>query len=235
MPKKAGRARTRTPLNQEKVLRCAVRMADEAGLEALSMRTLAAKLGVEAMSLYNHVSGKDELLNGIVDLVVAEIEVPAGGPDWRASMRRRANSAHEVLLRHPWAAALIESRASQSSTRLRYAEAVLGVLRGAGFSIELAYYAFLTLDSYVYGFTLQEVSWPYPADQVATVIEQLQPQVPPSEYPHINEIMGVVAQRRAGSSRRYEAEFAFGLDLILEGLEKLREPGTEKGIDLLTT
>ena len=221
MPRKPARGRARAPLSQEKILRCAIRMADEAGIEALSMRALAAKLGVEAMSLYNHIPSKDELLNGIVDLVVAEIDVPTGGPDWRASMRRRAISAHEVLLRHPWAAAVIESRASQSPIRLRYADSVLGVLRGAGLSIERAYEAFLTLDSYVYGFTLQEVSWPHPAEEVETVIERLRPQIPAADYPHVTEVMGFVSQRpRASSPRAYEAEFLFGLDLILDGLEK---------------
>lgn len=183
------------------------------------MRALAAKLGVEAMSLYNHVPSKDDVLNGIVDRVVGEIDVPADTSDWRASMRRRAISVHGVLLRHPWAASLIESRSTLSPIRLRYAESVLGVLRGAGFSIDLAYATFLTLDSYVYGFTLQEVSWPYPAEQVQTVVERLQPLIPASEYPNVNEVMRVVSQRRAQSARGYEPEFLFGLDLTLDALE----------------
>jgi AcrR family transcriptional regulator len=228
-PRKPGGGRPRAALNEEKILRCAMRVADEEGIDAVSMRTVAGKLGVEAMSLYNHVGGKDQILSGIVDLVVAEIDVPVGGSDWRASMRRRAVSAHEVLLRHPWASALIESRASQSPIRLRYADSVLGILRQAGFSIEMAYNAFLTLDSYVYGFTLQEVSWVYPPDQVKEVVARLRPQVPAADYPHVTEIMEFVAQREAPSPRAYEAEFAFGLDLILDGLARAVAGSRESG------
>src|SRR3990170_833011 len=128
MPRKSGRGRARgAALTEEKILRCAIRLADEKGIEAVSMRAIAGKLGVEAMALYNHVGGKDEILGGIVDLVVSEIDVPVGGSDWMACMRRRAISAHEVLLRHPWASGLIESHTGTGPSRLKYADSVLGV------------------------------------------------------------------------------------------------------------
>lgn len=231
MPPKAVRGRPRgAALTPEKILRCAIRLADERGIEAVSMRTIAGKLGVEAMALYNHVAGKDEILGGIVDLVVSEIDVPAGGSDWRACMRRRAISAHEVLLRHPWASALIESHAGPGPIRLRYADSVLGVLRRAGFSIELAYEAFLTLDSYIYGFALQEVNWPSPPNEVPAAVARLRPQIPASEYPHVTEVMDFVTRRRAEAPKAaYEAEFAFGLELILDGLERTLQASAKTG------
>lgn len=233
MPRKprsdAKRRRTRrAPLSRERILRRAIEQADQNGIESLSMRRLAGSLGVEAMSLYNHVANKDEMCDGMVDLVVSEIDVPTGAADWKTAMRRRAISAHEVLLRHPWASALFESRTTLSPVRLRYADSFLGVLREAGFSIKLAYNAFLTLDSYVYGFTLQEVNWAHGPEEVPSVIERLSPQVPVNEYPRVAEVMGFVMRsrtERAGSAAAYESEFEFGLDLILDGFEALRNKG----------
>lgn len=221
--RRPARGRPRSPvLGDEKILRCALRLADEQGIEALSMRTIAAKLGVEAMSLYNHVTGKDHILDGIVDLVIAEISAPASGGDWKTSIRRWGFSLHEVLLRHPWAAVLIESRPTLGPARLRYGDSVLGAFRAAGFSVEAAYHAFMTLDSYIYGFALQEVSWPSPADAVPARIESLRGQIPASEFPHITEVMEAVLRRRAAApTTAYEAEFAFGLDLILDGLGRV--------------
>jgi len=228
MAKKPRRGATRrAPLSAERILRCAIGLADDSGIESLSMRNLADQLGVEAMSLYNHISNKDDILEGMTDLVVAEIELPSGDVDWKAGMRQRAISAHHVLLRHPWAAALLESRPGVSPTRLRYADSVLGVLRRAGFSVELAYEAFLTLDSYIYGFTLQAASWAYEAKEAPAVVERLMTQVPMSEYPHLVEVMGFVRGPRAGraSAASYQSEFEFGLDLILDGLERVRDAG----------
>jgi AcrR family transcriptional regulator len=223
MPKRPARGRPRSPvLGDQKILLCALRLADERGIDALSMRTIAGKLGVEAMSLYNHVSGKDHILDGIVDLVIAEIRAPAVGGDWKMSMRQWALSSHEVLLRHPWAAVLIESRPNLSPVRLKYGDSVLGALRGAGFNVDTAYQAFLTIDSYIYGFTLQEVSWPYPANEVPARIEDVRGQIPAGEFPHITEVMEAVLRRRALSpAAAYESEFVFGLDLILTGLDRI--------------
>lgn len=217
----------RVPLSKEAVLRAAIALADESGIDALSMRRLAEKVGVEAMSLYTHVKNKDEILDGIVDLVVSEIALPKGR-DWKAAMRRRAISAHQVLLRHPWAAGLVESRMSLGGPGLRLCNAVLGELRQAGFPIELAYHAFLTLDSYIYGFTLQELSWPHAADQLPEAIAAVKPQISTREYPYLHEIMGYVlgSPKRAPvgpGSRGYDTDFEFGLDLILDALERARD------------
>jgi AcrR family transcriptional regulator len=221
-------AKSRAPLTRERVLRAAITIVDKSGLESLSMRKVGEAVGVEAMSLYRHVTNRDDILDGIVDLVVSEIEVPGKGAEWKIAMRQRAISAHHVLLRHPWAAALIESRANITAARLRYADTILGIMRQAGFSIAIAYRAFLALDSYIYGFTLQEVNWPYPADEVVAVTERMRPHVPAETYPNVDEVMThVVKERasRAGSKRNdaspYAAEFEFGLDLILDGVERL--------------
>jgi len=221
-------AKKRTPLTRERVLTAAVGLADRDGIESLSMRTLGQALGVEAMSLYNHVANKDAILDGIVDLVVAEIEVPTAITDWRAAMRARCVSTHKALLRHPWAIVLIESRTQLGPARLRYFNAVLGILRRGGFSIARAYNAFLTLDSYIYGFTLQEVSWPFESDERSQAVDALIPQLSADEYPYMLEIMQHAMHRAEGASSKqaasegYTAEFELGLDLVIDGLERLR-------------
>src|SRR5262245_10718918 len=140
----------RAPLSKERVLRAAVRMADEGGVASLTMRKLAEDLGVEAMSLYHHVANKNEILDGMVDLVCSEIDLPARGADWKTAMRQRAISARAVLLRHPWAVGLMESRAHPGPATMQHHDAVIGSLRGAGFSIAMAAHAFSVLDSYIY-------------------------------------------------------------------------------------
>lgn len=221
MPRRPVRGRPRPPtLSRERILRCAIRLADEKGIEALSMRTLADRLGVQAMSLYNHVANKGDILSGIVDLVVSAIETPTVGSDWKVAMRRRAISARKELLHHPWMAALMESRRTPSAIRLQYANSILGVLREAGFPIKVAWRAFLTLDSYIYGFTLQETSWPYAPKEVPAAVERLRSSIPATEYPHVRAVIAVVVARRTPLSSSREAEFTFGLDLIIEGLER---------------
>ena len=219
-------APTRSPLNRELILQAAVALADRSGLGSLSMRRLGAELGVEAMSLYNHVANKDEILDGMIDRIMDEIDVPADGIDWKRAMRGRAISAHEVLLRHTWAPALIESRVTSGAARFRHCDAVIGTLRGAGFPIETAYHAFLTLDSYIYGFTQQEVNWPFEREERPEMVEGLAPQILAGEYPHLVEMMEYVLDAGTGGDERgdagpYETEFAFGLDLILDGLERI--------------
>ena len=216
----------RAPLTRERVLRAAIAFADENGLSSLSMRKLGQELGVEAMSLYNHVENKDDLLDGIVEMVVGEFSVPSEEAPWRAALCETARSTHQVLLRHSWAAALVESRVTPSRVRFRYSDAVIGALRGAGFSIEMTYRAQLTISSYVYGFTLQEVSWPFDPEERHEVVETLQPRVAPDEYPHLSEMMGWIMQTRSADAERKnaaagESEFEFGLELILDGLERL--------------
>ena len=149
----------RVPLSKERIFQAAIDVADREGLQALTMRRLGAELGVEAMAVYKHVSGKDDILDGMVELVVSLIETPGHGMDWRDAMRRRARSARDVLSRHSWAIGLLDSRRSMGPTQLRYVDSVLGSLRSAGFSIHDAAHAFSLLDSYVYGHVVQEMSW----------------------------------------------------------------------------
>jgi len=213
-------ATPRLPLTRDRVLLSALELADRDGIESLSMRKLGRQLGVEAMSLYNHVADKDDLLDGLADIAVGEIEVPSIGGDWRAALRRRAISAREMLARHPWAAGLIESRTNPSPARSRYPEAVLGSFRQAGFSVEMAIHAFFTLDSYIYGFAVQERNLPSGTpEQLASVAQDILRALPPAEYPYLNEVI-VGHVLKLGFD--YADEFEFGLDLILDGLAEIR-------------
>lgn len=208
----------RLPLTRVRVLREAVTLADEGGLHGLTMRRLGQRLGVEAMSLYNHVANKDDLLDGMADLVSADFAVPAPGEDWRQALRRSATSAHEVLVRHPWAGTLLESRSNPGPARLRYLDAVVGVLVDAGFPIQLAYHAFLTLDSYIYGFTLQEVSTPAPPDQAAEAAEAFVSGLPAGGYRHLVAMAELVMD--PGYDPR--TDFDVGLQMILDAIELRR-------------
>jgi AcrR family transcriptional regulator len=211
----------RIPLSRDRVLRAAVAFADESGIGSLSMRKLGEALGVEAMSLYNYVANKDELLDGMVDLVFGEIDLPSGAADWKTAMRDRAISARHALARHPWAIALMQSRTSPGPATLRHHDAVIGSLREAGFSIEMAAHAFSALDSYVYGFALQEASLPFDtAEETAEVAETILSQFPADEYPHLAEL---TVEHVLQPGYDYGNEFEFGLDLILDGLEQVRD------------
>lgn len=215
---RAGRAAPRAPLTRDRVLRAAVRLADRHGIASLSMRKLAQALKVEAMSLYNHVAGKEDVLSGIVDVVAGEIDVPAVGADWKESMRRRATSAHEVLLRHPWACQLIVSRVNIGPAMLRYVDATIGCLREAGFSYEMADRAWNAVDSHIYGFTLQELNFPLDPSEYAAAATSFLPLIPAAEYPYLNALsQQVIAGTHPGVH-----DFEFGLELILDGLERLR-------------
>ncbi|CAM3970635.1 TetR/AcrR family transcriptional regulator C-terminal domain-containing protein [Nocardia ninae] len=217
MPKTAAHGTSRAPLSREKVLHTAVRLADEQGLAALSMRKLAQTLGVEAMSLYNHVTNKDDLLDGIADLVVAEMGTPEVGGDWKAAMRARAMSAHEVLLRHPWATGLIGSRLNVGPAMLRYVDATVGCLHSAGFSYQQADRAWNAMDSHIYGFTLQEVNFPLQPDEYASAAAQFLPRIPADQFPYMNALSQLVIDGKHSGT----ADFTFGLNLILDGLERL--------------
>jgi AcrR family transcriptional regulator len=210
--------RARTPLSREKVLLAAVALADESGIAALSMRKLGEALGVEAMSLYNHVANKDQLLDGMVDLVFGEIELPAGGSEWKSAMRERAESARRALGRHPWAITLMSTRTSPGPATLRHHDAVIGSLRAGGFSIAMTAHAFSAIDSYVYGFALQEATLPMgdTEEETAEVATMMMAQVPTDEFPHLTEFtIGHILK----PGYDYGEEFGFGLDLILDGLE----------------
>src|SRR3712207_2008619 len=182
----ASQRRGRPPLNRGRVVEAAIAIADESGIEALTMRRLARKLGVEAMTLYYHVANKDEILNAIVDAVVEEIELPAPDADWKAAIRTTAISAHRTLLRHRWAAALVLSSTGVSQARLRYMDAILGSLRRAGFSAEMTDHAYHALDSHIMGFTLWVVGMQLPSDEdLATLAEAFLRELRTDEVPYL--------------------------------------------------
>jgi AcrR family transcriptional regulator len=214
-----GQADTRrAPLSRDQVLRAAVTLADEGGIGALSMRKLGQALGVEAMSLYNHVADKGDLLDGMIDVVFGEIGLPSGDDGWKQAMRRRAISAREVLGRHRWAIGLMESRRSPGPATLRHHDAVLGCLRVAGFSVELTAHAYSLLDSYIYGFALQEASLPFDTGkEAAQVAQDISAMMPGGEYPYLAEIAAVHVIQ---PGYQYGQEFETGLDLILDALER---------------
>jgi AcrR family transcriptional regulator len=214
------RIQRRAPLSRERVLHAAIALADRGGIEALTMRRLGEELAVEAMSLYNHVANKDDIIDGIVDLVFSEIMLPAGQADWKAPMRRRAISAHEALLRHRWAPSLMQSRTKPGPATLRHHDSVLGSLRGAGFTLVMAAHAISVIDGYVYGFALQQINIPLQSsEQVAEVGQNILQQLG-HEYPHLAEM---ITEHAMKPGYDYAEEFEFGLDLILDGLDRLRD------------
>ena len=210
--------RGRLPLSRERVLEAALTLADASGLESLSMRKLGQELGVEAMSLYNHVANKDAILDALVDKVVGEIDFPSDEADWKPAMRQRAISARAAFRRHPWAAGLMDSRTNPGPAALGYYDAVLRTLRESGFSIEMAAHAFSVMDSYIYGFIHQELSLPFDSgEEAAEVAEAIVAQMPTDEYPYLTE-MAVEHAMQPGYD--YADEFEYGLDLILDALER---------------
>lgn len=217
MPKVPARRTTRrTPLSLERITDAAVTLADRDGLETVTMRSVAASLGVEAMSLYNHVANKEALLDAMVERVIGEFERPATDGDWKVEMRRRALSAHRVLLAHPWASLLILSRVNAGPAMLGYIDATIGCLRGAGFSWAMSDHAWNAIDNHVHGFTLQALNFPFEPDEYAAVAREYLPMVPPEEYPHLNGLTREVAAARHDGVQ----DFEFGLTLILDGLER---------------
>ncbi|MCA0332255.1 MAG: TetR/AcrR family transcriptional regulator [Actinobacteria bacterium] len=208
----------------------ALRIADREGVDGLSMRRLAAELGAGAMSLYHYVANKDELLDAMIDVVFGEIELPPEDDDWQDAMRRRSRSARDVLARHPWAIALMESRTTPGPANLRHREAVTACLRRAGFSVVMATHANWLLDSYVYGFALQMASLPFDgADELAGMTDDVYlPQIPASEFPYLHES----AAELLAAGYDPAQEFDVGLDLVLGALEQLRAtPGTQRSAD----
>jgi AcrR family transcriptional regulator len=229
-PRATRRRPNRDRLNRDRVLRAAVDLADESGIDSLTMRRLGEELGVEAMSLYNHVANKSDLLDGMIDIVFGEIDLPTDETDWRTAMRRRAISARTALSRHRWAIGRMESRTTPGPATLRHHDTVLGILRTAGFSVELAAHAYSALDSYIYGFALQAPSLPFDTGQntgqtigqdtgrdAAKVTQAIMARFTSGQYPHLTE-MAVEHVLQPGYD--FADEFEFGLDLILDGLEK---------------
>jgi AcrR family transcriptional regulator len=220
MAKKRTARTARPPLDRDRVLRAAIELADDGGIEALSMRRLGRTLGVEAMSLYNHVSSKDDVLAGIVDIIVGDIDVETPAVSWKEAMRRRAISMREAFARHPWAVGLLESRKSPGPAALRYCESVLRVLRRAGFSPEMALRAFSVLDSYAYGYSIQEKSMASDsAMETSERSEEFLRQLPGDGFPYLAEIASHVAR----SGFEYAREFELGLDLLLDALDSRRD------------
>jgi len=225
MPRARKSPRPRPGLSRERVLRVAIELADERGLGELTMRKLAKQLGVEAMSLYNHVANKDDLLDGMIDIVFGEIEPPAPDGDWKAELRKRAVSTREALMRHRWAVGEMEGRADHGPSNLKVHDAVLGCLRGAGFSVEMSVHAMSVQDAYIYGFALQQTDMtPETAEDFAAVAQEQMVQYADAlaEYPHLVEVVGGYV---AKAGYDYDAEFLFGLDVILDGLDRLLESG----------
>src|SRR5438309_2586629 len=212
----------RAAVSREPVLEAGITLAESEGIAKLSMRKLGQEVRVEAMSLYNHVRNKEELLNGMVDIVFSEIDLPAAGEDWPTAMRRRAISARQALKRHPWAIGLMESRAQPGPATLRHHDSVLRNLREGGMSIEMAAHAYSLLDSYIYGFTLNEQSLPFDSSpaKVAEVAGNIMRALPSGEYPYLTE-MAVEHAMKPGYD--YGDEFEFGLNLILDGLKRIHD------------
>jgi len=222
MPRPTRPATTRPALTRAAVLDAAVGLADRDGLAALSMRSLARHLGVEAMSLYHHVANKEALLDGMVDVVFGEIHLPREGADWGTELRLRHESAREVLSRHRWAVGLMDSRSEPGLMTLRHHDAVLGCLRAGGFSVPMAAHAFAVLDAHLYGFLVQELALPFaPGDDLEAMATEMMADFPADALPHLAEL---TVEHVGKPGYAFGDEFGWGLELILDGLERRRTP-----------
>lgn len=210
------RAQAKPSLSKERILTQGLLLADTGGIEALSMRKLADSLGVKAMSLYNHFANKDEILDGLVECVIAEIDVPdLSKAEWKAALLVRANSAHQALLTHPWATQAIVSRMNIGPNMLGYIDTTLGCLRKAGFSIEMADHIWNAMDNHIYGFTLQELNFPLQEDEYADAAAGFMDMIPVEKYPHMNALSSHVMSGKYNGMH----DFEFGLKLILNSLK----------------
>ena len=217
MPGKAKKTAARVPVTRERALSAAVALADHEGLAALTMRRLAQELGVEAMSLYHHVANKEDILDGMVDVVFTEIDLPADGDEWKPAMRARAVSARAALIRHPWAIDIMNSRSAPGPATLRHHDAVIGCCRKAGMSVAMAGHAFSLIDSYLYGFVMQESALPFDeSTNLDAIVEDMMMPFSPDDYPHLMEF---TAEYILKPGYNYGDEFEYGLDVILDSLE----------------
>jgi AcrR family transcriptional regulator len=222
MATKIDESARREPLTKARILRTAVALADEGGVESLSMRRLAQGLGVVPMALYKHVANKDEMLDGMVDVVVGEIDPPLEGADWKTAIRERVLSARRALLRHPWASRVIESRTAPTPTVIGYMDEMIGILRKGGFSVDLTHHAMHAIGSRALGFS-QELFDDTPDDPPE--IQAIAAQQMAEAYPYISEMAAAISHDDAsvvGQGCDDQFEFEFALDLILEGLDRLR-------------
>lgn len=216
-----GRPTRRAPLTKERVLAAAMRLADAGGLEALSMRKLGQALGVEAMAVYYHFANKERVLDGIVDLVFGEIDVPEIGADWKATMRRRAISVRDALLRHRWAIGLMESRTNPGPANLRHHDAVIGCLRAAGFDMAAVATAYSLLDAYIYGFAMTKMNLPFEdTSDIVELSESMLAPFPPGDYQNLADF---ITEHAMQPGYDFADEFEVGLDVILDGLERVRQ------------
>ncbi|GAB3793562.1 TetR/AcrR family transcriptional regulator [Nocardioides ungokensis] len=216
MARRSAEAASRAPVSKDRALEHAVAVADAEGIEAVTMRRLARELGVEAASLYHHVSGKDEILDGLVDIVSAEIELPSPSDEWRPAIRQRAHSTRAVLRRHPWAVALMASRTTPGPATLRLLEAGIRCFRAGGFPVQPAAHAISAVDSYVHGFVLQEVNLPFRDEaELAAMTGAIMDQFPAEDFPFLFELT-VEHVLQPGYS--YGNEFDVGLEVVLDGV-----------------
>ena len=210
----------RLPLSRDRILQAALAIAAETGIASLTMRRLGQTLGFEAMSLYNHVTNKDDVIDGILDLVLAESELPSLKEEWDTAIRSSAISVHQALRRHPWACTLLMSPDHMRPARLRYMDALLGSLRQAGFSAETTYHAYHVIDAHIFGFSFWQTSHSYTADDVSNLTATLEQIIPADDYPHLHEH----AQQHLTDGPQHEVNaFEYGLDLILDGLKKTHD------------
>ena len=218
MVRASGKKRNK-PLSRTRVLKAALKLTDKHGLDALSMRRLALALDVKAMSLYNHVSNKEEVLDGILDLVVSEFELPQIGKPWKNEMKKRALSAHAVLMRHPWASHLMLSRVNTGTAILKWTDATVGCLVESGFSYPMADHAWNAIDNHIYGFTLQQINAPVAPEDYGDAAKHYLPLLVETEYPYLNRMAGLIASGKHSGIN----DFEFGLMLLLDGVENLLE------------
>ena len=214
------RTQPRLPLTRERVLDAALNLADQGGLEGLSMRKLGQALGVEAMALYYHFANKERVLDGIVDLVFAEIDLPAAGDDWRKAMRRRAISVRDALLRHRWAIGLMESRTNPGPANLRHHDAVIGNLRAAGFDMAMVATAYSLMDAYIYGFALTKMNLPF--EDTSDIVEMSETMLAPFAPGEYQNLADFITEHALKPGYDCANEFESGLDVVLDGLERLR-------------
>lgn len=221
-PSSATKAPTRAVLSRNRVLAGAIALADEVGMDGFTIRKLATAIDVRPMTIYHHVANKEAIIDGMIDLIFAEIELPPVRIDWKAAMRHRARSARAVLARHPWATPLMESRTNPGPATLSHHDAVLGCLRRAGFSIEMTGHAYALIDSYIYGFALQEASLPATGGaDMAELAEAMTAQFPSGQYPYLVELTTEYVLKPGYD---FSNEFEFGLSLILDGFKNPTAP-----------
>ena len=207
----------RSPLTADRVLAGAIELADRIGIELFTIRKLAAELNVKPMTIYHHVASKDSIIDGIVDVVFSEIDLPPIDTDWKTAIRQRCISARAVLARHPWAPPLMESRTSAGPATLRHHDAVLGCFRRGGLSLPMTAHAYATIDSYLYGFALQEANLPFHGDaEIGDLADTMLESFPVDEFPHLVEF---TVQHALQPGYAFGNSFEFGLDLLLDGIE----------------